>query len=93
MSDDISEALALANAERDAAEAEIDRLRSLIEWRPIKTAEKTPGNRILCFGEDTIFEAECDSDDGERYWCSIGGIMPTHWMPLPDPPNAQDSGR
>lgn len=55
-------------------------------WLPIKTADKTPGNRILCYGEGTVFEAECDSDDGDRCWCSIGGLIPTHWMPLPDPP-------
>jgi len=29
------------------------------------------------------------SDENRYYWCISGGpqIFPTHWMPLPEPPN------
>jgi len=47
--------------------------------------ERIEGSKILCFGNDYIFE--CEYQDG--HWCNIGGESFTHWMPLPKPPVAK----
>ena len=63
--------------------------KSRIMWKPIHTAEKVQGSKILCYSDGYVFEAECEYDDGEGTWCSIGGDEPTHWMPLPLPPGQE----
>jgi len=46
--------------------------------------EAMQGNKILGFNGSYFFE--CEFDDG--YWCNIGGEDMTHWMPLPELPEA-----
>lgn len=59
------------------------------DWQPIETAIKIDGTKILCYGDGYVFEAECEVDDGEGYWCSVCGATPTHWMPLPIYPESK----
>lgn len=60
------------------------------QWQPIETAPKT-GERILIAHGNSVWEDEWWGDD-DGYWfeCSQSGPhwgeAPTHWMPLPDPP-------
>lgn len=69
------------------------------EWKPIKTAPKD-GTKILvcCFDHGWEMEVShwvtdepyVDEDDQEKTykgWLPMIGISgPTHWMPLPKPP-------
>jgi hypothetical protein len=70
-----------------------------MKWHPIETAPKDGDTNILlgCFGEQgygTQFVAFFDDEPmgGIDYvWQTADGIsyhrdLPTHWMPLPDPP-------
>jgi len=56
------------------------------EWQPIKTAP-TDGTDILIYNEmGFIVEAWYQKD----HWAhpfGVESIEPTHWMPLPPPPN------
>lgn len=52
------------------------------EWQPIETAPEgrcivhfSDGDIIMCHPKDWI------NEDGDDYW-------PTHWMPMPAPPNS-----
>lgn len=69
-------------------------------WQPIETAPKD-GSRILVYGEETMlavvwgpyydFKPVQGSEKmGWTIWdADVGGeaIHPTHWQPLPPPPN------
>lgn len=65
-------------------------------WMPIATAPKD-GKRIMVFegGEAQIVawramhygRMDWGPDDGESVYCE-GAFRPTHWMPLPAPPEA-----
>lgn len=68
------------------------------EWQPIETAPKD-GTPVLLYepSEDpTVHVAEwgigdwhlCDFDPG--YDLVQRAVNPTHWMPLPEPPNHED---
>lgn len=61
------------------------------KWRPIETAPKdgtflgiqtTPGDMGGLVGTRCSFT----TDYGGVIRIGVGGISPTHWMPLPDPP-------
>lgn len=61
-------------------------------WQPIETALMT-GEPILVSGKGKVDQVQWEMD-GE-YWCATGGkrkcgnhldYEPTHWMPLPPPP-------
>ena len=68
-----------------------------MEWQPIETAPK--GREVLVYIEDfnKVTTAwfcvntglwphdEAYTEDGEA--CNVG--LPTHWMPLPEPPKEQ----
>lgn len=74
-----------------------------MEWQPIETAPKD-GKRVLISDGRYVMDAywseeaslgqcsrgpawqvfNCDED----CWYSIAVTDPTHWMPLPEPPNA-----
>ena len=65
------------------------------EWQPIETAPRN-GRPIFCWSHDAAF---CGMWVG--YWNALEGrwrdlwvsdedednVQPTHWMPLPEPPN------
>lgn len=64
------------------------------EWKPIETAPT--GERVLLNWQQ-LGHIECgtrhdDSEDGRPYFVLFDGdsmfIEPTHWMPLPEPPEA-----
>ena len=66
-----------------------------MEWKPIDTAPKD-GTKILMFDGETMQIVDWDKLD---YWgtsdCGSGWRdewYPTHWMPLPEAPNAEVSG-
>lgn len=69
------------------------------EWKPIETAPKD-GTEFIVFRDDAgVFAAryvEPSNDDGEMFLASMygedltGDMMPTHWMPLPPPPEAKE---
>ena len=61
------------------------------EWQPIETAPQD-GTQILVFGHDTFAVAEFRNgewrDMGDIGWGGFyAEVMPTHWMPLPEPPS------
>jgi hypothetical protein len=76
---------------------EIDRLRALTQWRPIESALKD-GREILGYcpaparEHYTMFAVDVvywDDADGE--WVGVlTDEPPTHWMPLPNPPEVTE---
>jgi hypothetical protein len=73
-------------------------------WQPIETAP-TDGTKIITV-EKGIFSIVFFGEDwsGRRDWCYQtpdgkifiyvhGGFNPSHWMPLPDAPNARANAR
>lgn len=88
--------------DEDACKA-IDDLRAALAsrsdggWRPIETAPKDGTPMLFCWwqdGQDTLpVVAGFWSRLSER-WCNDqdgGKVRPTHWMPLPKPPQAATS--
>lgn len=71
----------------------------MTEWQPIETA---PKDRMIIVANDDYFGAASPMSDGRwfmwnsfftafrpgRYDVNPNAITPTHWMPLPEPPNA-----
>lgn len=64
-----------------------------VGWRSIESAPKD-GTRVLVVDGGAVGEAWFDSDYGwyweHTHWTDAvgpGSIMPTHWMPLPSPPD------
>lgn len=65
-----------------------------MEWQPIETAPDN-GIRVLVFvpafeGEPRVMEARCDMGDWGDPVYGEWNCVPTHWMPLPSPPAAQE---
>ena len=62
----------------------------MAEWLPIETAPKDGTPILVVGGAHTA--AEIRAADG-AWWnhCPLKGVTPTHWMPLPDPPEANQS--
>ena len=68
-----------------------------MEWQPIETAPKDRLH-VLLFGDGPGFK-QCSF---VGYWYEHDGVwlgfdhkpagQPTHWMPLPKPPNAEITG-
>jgi hypothetical protein len=59
------------------------------EWQPIDTAPKD-GDRILIFGKwDGVVSARWIGEPHNIWLIEPGSVArdPTHWMPLPEPPN------
>lgn len=66
-------------------------------WQPIETAPKD-GSSVLVTNDRGMFVASFDvegpDDCLDRFWHvwdgkwsrDLRGSLPTHWMPLPDPP-------
>lgn len=63
-------------------------------WQPIDTAPKD-GRKVLC-GRAAVRPYIGLWDSGNSEWIESGGYAlardPTHWMPLPLPPNTRLSG-
>ncbi len=63
----------------------------MTDWQPINTAPKD-GTYVLVYGRHEgvrIGKWETLFDDWEAPY--EGGLLePTHWMPLPDPPTAEE---
>ncbi len=72
------------------------------EWQPIETAPKDGQHVLLAITEDGppglgyVSEGYYE-EDGDRGWYSAnthwtdsydGSLFPSHWMPLPKPPEA-----
>lgn len=69
-----------------------------MEWQPIETAPKD-GTKILSFEDDefAVVWWQLDRWGKEGQWsvtASRGGwyLSPTHWMPLPNPPEKENNG-
>ena len=57
-------------------------------WHPIATAPKD-GSDILTYvkcGGISVRFWDCGDDDEMAWQPRIRGVFPTHWMPLPSPP-------
>jgi len=62
------------------------------DWRPIETAKD--GSKPVLGYQTTRGDFEdqygicwaIDCPNGSLVWIGAGGLMPTHWMPLPAPP-------
>lgn len=73
--------------------AETDRLRALVEWRPIETAPKL-GRHIQGWDGQTICRTWYDPV--ENCWFAVQANRapyewhPTHWLPLPNPPEVME---
>lgn len=64
------------------------------DWRPIKTAPKD-GSSILigvpARGEWPGVTMESRwVNSGQRWWDWFGSDKPTHWQPMPEPPQYRD---
>ncbi len=73
----------------------------MADWQPIETAPKDGRYVLLCFIDGCSRDPECPNmavgryyEDAPDYWLtaiwasSASHEMPTHWMPLPEPPSA-----
>ena len=62
------------------------------KWQPIETAPKD-GKRILAWQKTWYMVNTCHWSDNTNCWIKAGvklehpDLWPTHWMPLPKPPN------
>ena len=71
-------------------------------WKPIETAPKDGTEILACWVQEhgsmyfvagAFWEQGCEETDGEPHWRdTYGEILAddilTHWMPLPEPPEA-----
>jgi len=72
----------------DQMQREID----AVQWQPIETAPRD-GDAILTFDIRSNYYPTVrhwdEGEDGDMAWQPrIRGVFPTHWMPLPEPPQA-----
>lgn len=69
-----------------------------MEWQPIETAPRVTRVLISCAGQNIVdIGSQTHKGDGKWIWITddneshesgyFGESEPTHWMPLPDPPN------
>jgi hypothetical protein len=76
--------------ERDA---EIERLRAAMQWRPIETAPRD-GTEVLLYTAQGMIQGCFAYGDWEQSVCAASydaatayiECVPTHWQPLPEPP-------
>jgi len=66
-----------------------------MEWQPIETAPTYEA--VLICGGDVLYPCVASLNNGEWDAEAQGGILrediaesPTHWMPLPEPPEGQE---
>jgi hypothetical protein len=79
---------------RMALERELEAVRKDAEWRPIETAPKD-GTAVLVSEGRFCYCVEWNEefdwwavDDNKLGPFRLRGAAPTHWMPLPPPPDA-----
>lgn len=74
----------------------------MMGWQPIETAPTVEGEDVLlAVNNRVLMGAFFRKWDYDRYahrtdyvWVISGGrvVKPTHWMPIPEPPNSPNSG-
>jgi hypothetical protein len=69
---------------------------SIAAWQPVETAPKVRGKHILMFGVGKPHILRCAFvgywwDNRWRVAFSEAVCEPTHWMPLPTPPQGIDN--
>jgi hypothetical protein len=76
----------------DALQTRIDDLETQ-RWIPV--SERLPeGRTVLVFKKDGSISIDTTYIDGGNYfWWESGQSKVTHWMPLPEPPEAQDADK
>ena len=67
------------------AAAEIERLRSLTDWRPIESAPKD-GAAVLLYRSNPRRTVKVDRWLTNWWYETKIEHAPTHWLPLPEPP-------
>ena len=66
------------------------------EWISLEDVEPNIGETVLiCWSDGFDVEPEkdfmdVDIDSGVHYWSNFENDEPTHWMPIPQPPKAQE---
>ena len=90
---ELADAAYIAAARTALPEAldEIERLRALVPvWRPIETAPKT-GGPILVFVKysNNVTSVSESYWDYRGHWNGYRMNKPTHWMPMPAPPEEE----
>lgn len=64
-------------------------------WQPIETAPKDGTDFLMCHAETgdmmVVFYDEPSAEAPDHCWHRMDGLayhrdLPTHWMPLPEPP-------
>ncbi len=75
--------------------AEIDALKAAQQWQPIESAPKDGVTRVLVLireGTEELIQTVAVRDTSNGCWISswTGEVLypPTHWQPLPPPPEA-----
>lgn len=61
-----------------------------MEWQPIETGPKD-GTKVLIVYEAAaglrVTQAQWNGNEYHRGWyCDVGFVPATHWMPMPPPP-------
>lgn len=79
--------------ERDALQAEVERLRDAQAWRPIGTAPKDGTDFLAYYPQEDDAGNFCDvvswpqDSQMQRYYgITRDSVDPSHWMPQPAPP-------
>ena len=71
----------------------------MTDWQPIDTAKKIQGKWILLADEKVVTAGFWDAPYscapmrwiGSNGYFSVEGCQPTHWMPLPQPPETGET--
>jgi hypothetical protein len=61
------------------------------EWRPIETEMPKGQDTLVVFSDGSMQVAKWDAGCDDHLM-AFGDGLPTHWMPLPAPPQEADRG-
>ena len=80
-------------AENATLRAEITRLKSEREWRPIESAPKDNQKKLLCSMPMSRISIDNPPFLKKDQWTTMDGKFhaPTHWQPLPPPPKTGET--